>query len=941
MRIIGREAELSAVSHFLDGMAAGARALLFAGEAGIGKSTVWKAALAEARGRGYRVAVTRPTEAEARLPFAGLNDLFGELFDELSPNLAEPQRIGLGIALLREQNDGAGIDPLAVSLGAMGLVREAVESGPLLLAIDDIQWLDGSTIAVLEFLLRRLADEPIRLLVAQRSMSGVEAPPPVYGVFAMDRADRLRLGPLTIDEIDRLVRDQLGVDLARSILVRLHRTSGGNPFFAVEIARAITSAGAAELRGELSVPDSLAPLVRTRFDALPGDAIEVAFFASAMSNPAKALLTAALGADVVESGLRELASAGIAQLDGDSVVFSHPLLAAEAFGRRTEERRRIAHLQLAEIMPEPEARAKHLALAAVGPDAEAASALESAAAMSRQRGAVDAAAEMVEAAIGLTEAADGEAIRRRTVLAAEYHMLAGDLPRARLLLEDLLDHVPRGPGRAQVLTRLAEVRLLIDDWVEAERLYRAALRHAGDDVRQRIAIKLGLGGIGNVTGRSWPSAARHVADAMRLADELGDPTVLAATIGHFATWEQNNGSGPRLDLVERAAELEPWTVGLRTMEHPDFDIVGIRWQDGDRAGARELLGRLVARAERTGDVGSLGYLFVNLAALDFDSGDAAASRRRIEQAERIARTTGQRSTLAAVLHSRTILLARTGLVADARECGAEAIRLMTQTGWKEGDAPMVAELATMELSIEDPTASLRWVSDFTERTDPRLFGGDAWFPVIPVQAEALVMLGRASEAVAGMDRFERRVNARPYGRSIDAAEGMRCRGLLLASAGELDTATATLATTAASFAAVGDAWGEARTLMIAGEVHRRARRRAAAGAALERSAELFEWLSAEVWAGRARQELERVTGKRAPGAGGLTPTQRSIAQLVVRGRSNREVADALFMSIHTVESHLTAVYRALGVGSRTELARRFRDSDGEFHDPGTPVRAET
>lgn len=173
MRIVGREAELEQVRRFLTEAGSGFRALHLHGEAGIGKSTIWQRAIVEAADRGYRVVSTRPAEAEARLPFAGLNDLFGDLVDDVPLDLPAPQRLALDVALLRASGDGPSPEPLAISLAVLGLVRAASVGRPLLMAIDDVPWLDESSASVLEFVLRRLGDEPIGLILAERRSSPI------------------------------------------------------------------------------------------------------------------------------------------------------------------------------------------------------------------------------------------------------------------------------------------------------------------------------------------------------------------------------------------------------------------------------------------------------------------------------------------------------------------------------------------------------------------------------------------------------------------------------------------------------------------------------------------------------------------------------------------------------------------------------------------------
>jgi DNA-binding CsgD family transcriptional regulator len=190
-------------------------------------------------------------------------------------------------------------------------------------------------------------------------------------------------------------------------------------------------------------------------------------------------------------------------------------------------------------------------------------------------------------------------------------------------------------------------------------------------------------------------------------------------------------------------------------------------------------------------------------------------------------------------------------------------------------------------------------------------------------------LDRLEEARDNLKRLQ--AHAETAGHLPDLAESRRLGGLLLAVEGQPEAAVAPLIEAIERHRALDERFGVARSLLLLGEVYRRTRKRAKAVESLTAAIAEFDRLSARTWADRARQELNRVRGKRDT-ASGLTPTQRNVATLVVAGNTNRQVADALFMSVHTVEAHLTAVYRALGVASRAELTRRFRDSDPDFRD---------
>jgi hypothetical protein len=256
-QIVGREAELRELVQLLDSATDGPAALLLEGDPGIGKTTVWKEALAEAGNRGFRVLSCGPAEVERDLAFAALGDLLEPALETMLPSLPAPQRRALDIALLRAEAGARGPDQRAVSVATNAAIRSLSVSSPVLLAIDDVQWLDPASARVLEFAIRRLEQEPICVLVTQRPNNEPGTP------LALDRSlterfDRLRLSPLGPEALDRLLRERLGAAFLRPTLLQLHRTSGGNPFFALELGRALLasehSRGPAE---PLPVPDNL------------------------------------------------------------------------------------------------------------------------------------------------------------------------------------------------------------------------------------------------------------------------------------------------------------------------------------------------------------------------------------------------------------------------------------------------------------------------------------------------------------------------------------------------------------------------------------------------------------------------------------------------------------------------------------------------------------
>ncbi len=902
------------------------RAIVLQGEAGIGKTTVWHAALEAAARHGSRVVVTRPTEAEARLPFAGLNDLFGGLVDADSPPLSPPQRLALDVALMRVDVSGESMQPLALSLAVLELMRFASSAKPLVIAIDDVQWLDESTASVVRFALRRLENEPVVVLATARTGPATPPPPIVDGLPA-DRVSVVPVLPLGSAEVDRLMDESLDLQLSPTQRGRVHRMARGNPLHAIEIGRHLATSGGDTASDRAAVPDALDDLLRARVVALSAYARLVTAHAAALSYPTPAILGEVLGAERVQRGLAEARSADVLVAGDDPIRFSHPLLASEVYATLDESDRHEMHRRLASVVTEPEELARHLALAADGPDPAVAAVLDDAAVHAHARGASDAAGELSELAADLTPAPDPDRARRMAS-AGRYRLMAGDVASARELLERALAEpaAKRGPARAEVLYRLSGVRQLLDDFVAAESLGREALRHVDDDLPLTIRVKLLVAGISFITGRSWAAGARHAFEAMSMAEQLGDPSLEVAAIGAYATWRYATGHGYDPALADRADELEPWTAGLRTLDLPAFDIGNIQIAEGQTAAGFGRLRTLIDRAERDGDYSSLPFLLGNVTVGDLLDGRIDVAHERLDQASRLAEVTDQRTALVHTLAVRARVAARLGDAEAAHAAGRGALELMAVTSWRVGEWWMRSELALLELSRGDAAAAFELVAGALPPHEKDDSGRRRWAHGAAI--EALVALGRLDEARSALTAIEKQ--ARRHRAPRLRAEVLRARARVLAAGGEPGAADAAIAEAEAMHRQIEDRWELARTLLLAGEIHRRSRRRAKARAALREALEGFALMGSRLWTEQAREQLARISAARHDG--GLTPTQRGIAELVASGLTNRQVADRMFMSAHTVEAHLSAIYRTLGITSRADLGAALAQGAGHPRD---------
>src|SRR4051812_42511890 len=318
-QLLGRDEELGRLGAFVDRVALGPEGLVVDGEAGIGKTELWRHTVAAARERGYAVLEARPSEAERELSFAGLSDLLVGLGDEIGA-LPAPQRRPLAVALLIEESGGSPPDARAIAIATLELLRRLASRAPLLVAVDDGQWLGPPGAAPLAFALRRLRTERVGALLACRGGD--------LKALELDRftaPERIDVGPLSLGAVRRLLGERLGVTFPRTTLRRLYERSGGNPFFALELGRALQDRGGALAPGdELPVPVDLARLVRERLASRPPETAEPLAAVAALAEPARRLVEA-------DGALDPAFAAGVLVLEGGRVRFAHPLLAAAAY----------------------------------------------------------------------------------------------------------------------------------------------------------------------------------------------------------------------------------------------------------------------------------------------------------------------------------------------------------------------------------------------------------------------------------------------------------------------------------------------------------------------------------------------------------------------------------------------------------------------------------
>jgi len=896
LEIVGREDELASLCTFLGPAAAGQAALVLEGEPGIGKSTLWLAGVEDARGRSFLVLSSRPAEAERGLAHAGLGDLFEGVLDDVLPELSAPRRRALEIALLVEEASGDAVDPRALAVAVRGALEVLSAKGPLVIAIDDVQWLDASSSSALAFALRRLDESDMRLLLARRLADGI-APSELESALGPDRVRTSRIGPLSVGALHRLLRDRLGRTFPRQTLVRIHERSGGNPFFALEVARALeTDVDPLE---PLPVPETLEELVRARIEGLPSETRKALGLAAAWGTPSEALLErAGAPTGVLEPGI----AANVVERENGAIRFTHPLLASALYNE-LGAKRRDAHRRIAEVVDDPVVRARHLALSHDEPDAEVAAALDDAAITAAERGALALSAELAEMALRLTRAEDRDEHQRRALEAARAHLAAGEWTRARAIATDLLVEAESGSTRAEALILLSE----LEGVDRSTELLEDALLAAGSHPGLRSALHCRLAWAARFEG-----GFDHAAAALALADDLGDAELQtrARSVRAILSWFEGGAEAPE-DLPELARHLPEAVGGEQLVREATQAVANTLSTETARSLFEDENREWQDRNERRSAQALWGLAWVEFWAGRWGVAAEHAARAYDISIQYALEVPQDHLPIAVVAVHR-------GQLELARSHSRRALELAEEQFASRGHPPQhAAVLGLSALWGGDAKSGLEWLDRATRRATKMGWREPTVRWWTPDHAELLLELGRTEEAERLVDDWE--ADAARVGRGWAVGHAIRARGLIAAAQDDVGRAGQLFEDAVDRHAALGDLYGRSRALLALGVVRRRARQKRAAREAIEAALDGFEELGAATWVAKARAELGGIGGRTRED--GLTPAEQRVAALVAEGRTNKEVAAALFLGERTVASHLTHIYAKLGIRSRTELAR--------------------
>jgi DNA-binding CsgD family transcriptional regulator len=907
--LVGRLDERLRIERLLEGARRGqSGALVISGEAGIGKTTL----LRHAADRAGEMTVLSATgvPAETDLEYSGLLELARPILhrlDELSEHQQAALRESLGLDPPRAR------DRFVVAAALLSLLAVAAEQRPLLVLIDDAQWLDRASAEALRFAARRMFADRAVFLFAMRDGEG--------GELSNAGFEELHVEGLALQEVALLLERSGGSALPPDSLARVHEAMSGNPLALIELGGMLTTEQIAAWPHEVE-PLPLASRLERAFSArvsgLPDDTRAALLIVAISTIPELEAVVRGLDvAGLTASALEPAEDRGFLSITDGRVLFRHPLLRSAVYHAATSPQRRRAHRALADSLTDQddlERRASHLAGAALGPDEEVAATLAAAAARACGRTGFAASATALEKAARLTpdpnarldrlaEAADmawvgGDFVRALGLLDAAEPLAAVPAQRARMLY--LRGRIERQVGVSSRACRLLlEAAELVDDEepVEAAR-YRwtatVALFAGGDlptavrltrRLRELVPREGGivdahaeeaLGVILALSGRideATPMLERAVG-LLLAPDQPGwhSHFVASVVLGFLERTQESGEMAVRAARLGRDAGPRALLTALELLTR--WEIQTGRWA---LAGAHgdEALG--LARALGLGS--QIGQLLVQLARVDAARGDVDRCQERVEEARRLCAE-----------HELVVLRSRA-----------------------EGG------LGVLELTLgryHDAAGVLRAVCAEVERVGVHERDNSPH----PDLIEALIRVERRSEAAAVLDRYTLRASvATPlWGGALVA----RCRGLLA----DDESFTVHFDEALDLHARVEDRFQEARTLLCYGERLRRTGNKSEARVRLRAALERFDELRAAPWADRAQREL-RATGERIrrsrPAAGQeLTPQELQVALPVAEGKTNKEAAAALFLSPKTVEFHLASVYRKLGVTSRRDLIKR-------------------
>jgi DNA-binding CsgD family transcriptional regulator len=911
--VFGRDGELRRLSRFVRSLPEGPSACVLEGEAGIGKTALLREGIARAHAASVHVLSCAPAQVEAALSYAALADLFADVEPEIVSALPAQQRDALEIALLRHGAGGRAVGPRAIATATVSLLRLLAAAAPVLVAIDDVQWLDRPSARVLEFAARRVAGHPVGFMLSLRTPADCAVPLGLDRSLEGEKLERLHVSGLSAGALHQLIKAKRGGTFSRAGLLRLHHATAGNPLFALELASWLLRTGMPAAGEPLPVPDEVRDLVAARLRGLPRSTRQALVLAAASPNPSLGVLRRALRASPAEVRARcaRAEAEGVVVVAGETLRFAHPLFASAVFAAASLDEQQEAHRRLGQLASNLEEKARHLALASEGADPAVSPVVVDAAREARRRGAPDAAAELAGLAIRLTPADDGDA-RDRLVLERAYYLAeAGDVAPARAALLEVAGR--SGALRSRALLDLAGLDYWGEGSANAVARCEQALAAADGNAGLEAVCHAELAVYCDFDALRSELHARTALDILDGEGEDAEPDTLVDALLGAARASLVRGHGLPHHLVERAYECE-----ARAEASIHRSRVGgqlgqwLKYVD-DFTGSRSLLERALAQAGEEGDESSMPNVLMHLAQLECWSGDLRRASRYADEsfdlAEQVGHEFGGPPAVRALVdvHCGNVERARATVESRLESVQPIAVPLYLRA------------LGFLELSLGDAAAAEPCLSRAVETAESFGIREPGVYRIHADLIESLIATAQLERAEAVLDAFRQQALASRIPWTL--ATSARCRGLLHAARGELAAADDSLVDALREHERSPVPFERARTLLTLGLLRRRRNERRLAHDALAGALAVFDGLGAPLWADRARRELRPIGGRPTTGAT-LTPSEQRVADLAGKGMTNREVAAALFISTKTVEANLARVYRKLEIHSRAELGAR-------------------
>ncbi|WP_167880340.1 AAA family ATPase [Nocardioides guangzhouensis] len=906
---MGREAELHELRTLLADAAAGrCRALLVEGEPGVGKTTLLGAARSLADG--FTVLTARGVEAEAGLAHAGLLELLRPVRD-LVAEVPDTQAAALGSALGWSPGPAAA-DGFLVAAATLSLLAARAERGPVLVLVDDLQWVDRESAAAILFAARRLGPDPVAFLLAGRSGTLTQETPEGVPV--------LSLGGLAAPEATAL----LPAGTAHPVLEALVAGTGGNPLALLEAGRRLDDA---QRIGAAPLPDPLPPGERLNrlYRATLGDlspAARRAVLLLALSGTGDADL-AAVATVLVASGVDPAAAwdeargYGVLVRDGARHGFRHPLIRSTVLEDAGTAELVSAHAALAAALPAGHpARVWHRASAATGTEPAVAEDLALHAAADRVRLGHAAASLALERASALTP--DPDLAARRLAEAAHDAFLAGDVARVRALVDRVLADGAPDDVRGEALLTLGTLEQYAGSVPRSvEHLTLASSLLTGPPLVRALAEQaMARFRLNDVAG--FATCADQI-DAVADPDDP-EQRLLAAFCGGVALMLAGDltAGPPRLAEVRRLADLPKLRADPRALLLTAL-AAGFTGEVGD---AMTVGAPRVEEVRRRGTVGLLVPLLAIRAAGRAWLGDHAGAFADAGEAAELAHHLGYAADASVAVEMTAWQQAARGLHDDAR-ASLDRARALTDRAGTTGAAAHQALTAAFCALCRDDLPGVVTVLEARLAVDGGVGAVGEPLGVAPLLVEAYVGLGRLDDARALAARFAEVTP--PAAPPLSVALVHRCH---LLTAADDATARASFDAAVEAHSIAWDPFEAARTRLLFGGGLRRAGERVAAREHLAAARDVFASMDLTHSSTRADQELAATgaTARRRTGAGEdapLTSQETRVALLAAQGRSNKEIAASLFLSPRTVERHLGNVFRKRGFRTRTELAATF------------------